>query len=92
MRRLNPPLTSTHLSIKDSSFLRVNNEEYADVYLHGKWVQSTILNVDILATNRRKYVTIYSTGFARSITNLFQWAIGSCYRVKEIKMYQGSYD
>lgn len=92
MQRQRPPLTSTHKSIKDGRFLRVNNEDYADVYVQGRWTQSTILNIDILVTQRTKFVKILSTGLARSITNLFQWCVGSCYRVKEIKMYRGSYD
>jgi hypothetical protein len=67
--------------------MRVNNELYADTYENGKWVQSSIMNEEVLITDRFKYITILHTGIARIMANFFQWSVGSMYRVKKIKIY-----
>lgn len=81
------PLTSTHRQKDTGICFRVNNELYADQYVHGKWFQSSITNEEILITDRFKYITILHTGFDLVMANLFQWSIGSVYRVKKIKIY-----
>lgn len=81
------PLTATHRSIKRELFMRVTNEEYADQFFGDRWIQSNIPNIEILATDRHKYVKLLHTGFERVVANMFQWSIGSVYRVKKIKIY-----
>lgn len=81
------PLTATHKSRSTNIAFRVNNEEFADVYANGRWEQSSVPNEDILSMKRLDYVTVLSEGFSRSITNLFQWTVGSTYRVKKLKKF-----
>lgn len=83
------PLTSTHRSTKEGTYLRITNREYADIYqpVHAKWFPSTVTNLEILVTNRLKYVKLLHTGFERTMANFFQWATGSVYRIKKIKIY-----
>lgn len=82
-----PPLTATHRSNACGRYYRVTNEEYADYFISGKWFQSSVTNLEIQATERRKYARLFHTGFALKIANAFQWTIGSAYRVKEVKIY-----
>lgn len=78
------PLTSTHRQNSTGHVFRVTNLEYADIYVNGLWHESTVPNIEILATKRNRYTTLLHTGVARVIANFYQWTLGSVYRIKKL--------
>lgn len=87
--KLQTPLTSTHKSIHQNVPYRISSQKYSEYYLHGRWFYSNITNVEMLTTKRHLFVTLLPTGWKRLVVNVFQWAIGSSYRVKKLTKLNG---
>lgn len=76
------PITATHRSIDTGVYIRLAKDNQVE-YLHNNtWVTSDVIDQDdIFIYNRSRYVTIFKTGIAKTICNLYLFSIKSDYRI-----------
>ena len=82
MSRQREPITASHRSIDAGAYIRLAKDNQVE-YLHNNtWVASDVIDQDdIFIYNRSRYVTIFKTGIAKTVCNLYLYSIKSDYRI-----------
>jgi len=77
------PIISTHRSIDSGSYLRLAKDGKVEYYFNGEWILSHTHSYEsIFKTQRTRYVTLFKTGIAKIICNLYLYSIQSDYRIR----------
>lgn len=82
MSRQREPYTASHRSIDTGAYIRLAKDNQVEYFHNNTWVTSDVINQDdIFIYNRSRYVTIFKTGIAKTLCNLYLFSIKSDYRI-----------
>lgn len=79
------PLTATHYSIEDTTYLRLASGMYAQQFVDNRWVESNVENSKLpkhyTMSECLGYMRLFKTGVSRDLCNIRLFFIGSNYRI-----------
>ena len=82
MNKQRTPITATHRSIDTGAYIRLAKDNQVEYFHNNTWVTSDVIDQDsIFIYSRSRYVTVFKTGIAKTICNLYLYSIKSDYRV-----------
>ena len=82
IRHYKEPTTATHRYLKNSRYIRLGRNDEVHEFINGEWQLSYLLNQDdVFITNRKQFITLFKTGVAKFICNLYLYSVRSGYRV-----------